>query len=78
MSTVDDILNNSVTQVPEQDAEEAKLWEDVLKMRISVNDEIEEDFLFFPAGTSKFEVWHWFDERCPRNLHDDLLNPSNN
>lgn len=43
MSTVDDILNNSVTQVPEQDAEETKLWEEVLKMRISVNDEIEED-----------------------------------
>lgn len=31
----------------------------------------------FPAGTSKFDVWHWFDERCPNNLHDDLLYPKN-
>ena len=31
-------------------------------------------FLFFSAGTSKFVVWHWFDERCPNNLHDDLMN----
>ena len=50
MSTVDDILNNSVTQVPEQDAEEAKLWEDVLKMRISVNDEIEKEEFMLHNG----------------------------
>lgn len=37
------------------------------------NGEIEADFLSFPAGTSKFDVWHWFDERCPNNLHDDLM-----
>lgn len=35
--------------------------------------EIEEDFLNFPAGTLKIDVWHWFDERCPNNLHDDLM-----
>ena len=55
-----------------------ELWDKFSEVPVNNNDEIEEDFLFFPAGTSKFEVWHWFDERCPRNLHDDLLNPSNN
>ena len=54
MSTVDDILNNSVTQVPEQDAEEAKLWEDVLKMRISVNDEIEKEEFMLHNGEVAF------------------------
>lgn len=55
-----------------------ELWNEFSEVPVNNNDEIEEDFLSFPVGTSKFDVWHWFDERCPRNLHDDLLNPSNN
>lgn len=48
---------------------------DFIMENFSVNndDEIEEDFLNFPAGTLKIDVWHWFDERCPNNLHDDLM-----
>ncbi len=49
------------------------LWEDFSEIPINNYDEIEEDFLGFSAGTSRFEVWHWFDERCPNNLHDDLM-----
>ena len=37
------------------------------------NDEIEEDFLDFPSGTDKFDVWHWFDERCPNGVAEDLM-----
>lgn len=55
-----------------------ELWDKFSEVPVNNNDEIEEDFLSFPVGTSKLDVWHWFDERCPRNLHDDLLNPSNN
>lgn len=44
---------------------------------VNNDDEIEEDFLNFPVGTSKIDVWHWFDERCPNNLHDDLMYPKN-
>ena len=54
-----------------------ELWNEFSEVPVFNNDEIEEDFLSFPVGTSKLDVWHWFDERCPRNLHDDLLNPSN-
>lgn len=50
-----------------------ELWEEFSNMPVNVNDEIERDFLNFPKGTSKFDVWHWFDERCPNNLHDDLM-----
>lgn len=51
-----------------------ELWEKFGEVSINDDDEIEEDFLSFPAGTSRFDVWHWFDERCPNNLHDDLMN----
>lgn len=55
-----------------------ELWDKFSEVPVNNNDEIEEGFLFFPVGTSKLDVWHWFNERCPHNLHDDLLNPSNN
>lgn len=51
----------------------AELWETFSEVPINNNDEIERDFLCFPAGTSRFDVWHWFDERCPNGLHDDLI-----
>lgn len=44
---------------------------------VNNDDEIEEDFLNFSAGTLKIGVWHWFDERRPNNLHDDLMYPKN-
>lgn len=53
-----------------------ELWADFAEIDVDEDDNIVSDFMCFPAGTSKFDVWHWFDERCPRNLHDDLLCPS--
>lgn len=50
-----------------------ELWERFSDIPVNKDDEIEEDFLCFEKGTSKFDVWHWFDERCPNNLHDDLM-----
>lgn len=50
-----------------------QLWDRFSQVSVNENDEIEEDFLCFKKGTSKFDVWHWFDERCPNNLHDDLM-----
>lgn len=51
-----------------------ELWDKFSEVPVNNYDEIERDFLLFYAGTSKFDVWHWFDERCPNNLHDDLMN----
>lgn len=39
-----------------------ELWDMFSNVPINDEDEIEEDFLNFKAGTSRFEVWHWFDE----------------
>lgn len=49
------------------------LWDDFSVIPINCNDEIEEDFLCFEPGTSRFDVWHWFDERCPNGLAVDLM-----
>lgn len=32
-------------------------------------EEIEEDFLYFPAGTEKEDIWHWFDERFSKGVY---------
>lgn len=50
-----------------------QLWKIFGAIPVNNDDEIEVEFLNFPAGTSKLDVWHWFDERCPNNLHDDLM-----
>lgn len=55
----------------------SQLWEEFGDIPVNNDDELETDFLHFPAGTSKLDIWHWFDERCPNNLHDDLMFPSN-
>lgn len=48
------------------DSEELeKLWEMLGDIPVNDNDEIEEEFLEFPAGTHKEEIWKWFDERYP-------------
>lgn len=48
------------------------LWKGFGEIPINNKDKIEEDFMLFPAGTSKFDIRKWFNERCPNNLHDDL------
>lgn len=50
-----------------------ELWDKLGDIPVNNDDEIEEDFLNFPAGTSKFDVWHWFDERCPNGVAEDLM-----
>ena len=45
-----------------------ELWNELSDIPVNENDEIEEDFLDFPSGTDKFDVWHWFDERCSRRF----------
>lgn len=52
-----------------------QLWENLGDIPVNDDEEIEVNFLSFPVGTPKLDVWHWFDERCPNNLHDDLLYP---
>ena len=41
------------------------LWELFGDVPINDNDEIEEDFMFWDAGTDRFDIWKWFDEKYP-------------
>lgn len=51
----------------------SQLWDDFSEIPVDNDDNIEKDFLIFDKGTSKFDVWHWFDERCPNGIYTDLI-----
>lgn len=53
-----------------------ELWDKFADIPINNEDEIETAFLGFDAGTYRFDVWHWFDERCPNGIAVDLLGES--
>jgi len=38
------------------------LWSKLGDVPINNNDQLEDDFMHFSRGVSKFEVWHYFDE----------------
>lgn len=52
------------------------LWE-FFGCVLVTDDEIESDFMDFEAGTSRLEVWSWFDELCPNGLAVDLMDEIN-
>ena len=55
MSVADNIVNNSETQAPEQDAEKAKLLKKLYSLRLSAEEEIEEDqYMLEIDGTGFF------------------------
>lgn len=47
-------------------------WEKFSNVPINNNDQIEESFLHFEAGSSRFEVWHWFEENFDIRVIDHL------
>lgn len=49
------------------------LWNELSDVCIDENENIETDFHWWPAGTPRSEIWHWFDERCPHSLAEDLM-----
>lgn len=49
-------------------------WEALALIQTNCNDEIEQDFHFFPAGTPKEDIWQWFDEKHSKGVHA-LLHP---
>lgn len=49
-----------------------KLWDEFSEIPVDDDDRILRDFRDFPAGTDRFEVWHWFDGMCPNGVMADL------
>lgn len=50
-----------------------EMWDKFSNTPINNDDEIEKPFYFWEAGTSRFEIWHWFDKLCPNGLAVDLM-----
>lgn len=50
------------------DAELEKLWVLFGNVPVNDNDEILEEFLGFPEGTDRIEIWNWFDEQYPKGV----------
>lgn len=50
-----------------------ELWDNFSEIDIDNDDNITEPFLDFEVGTSRFDIWHWFDERCPNGVVKDLI-----
>lgn len=52
-----------------RDARVEELWEMFGDIPMAPETEtMEEPFLFFPPGTHREEIWHWFDERYSRGV----------
>lgn len=54
-----------------------EMWDEFGDIPIDNDECIEQDFYHWLKGSDRYEIWHWFDERCPNNLHDDLMYPNN-
>ena len=40
-------------------------WDEFGDIPIDDNDETLESYLWWPVGTNRFDIWHWFDEKYP-------------
>ena len=49
-----------------------ELWEQFDDYDIDENECITKQFLHFPAGTHREEIWHWFEERGPLTAYQLL------
>ena len=38
-------------------------WRNFGDVPVNNKDEIERDFMYWFAGTDRFRIWHWFDEK---------------
>ena len=50
-----------------------ELWEMLGNIPIDENEDIEEDFLHFPIGTGRYEIWHWFESTFDISVAEDLM-----
>lgn len=64
--------NNSYKNIPtvkETDALMEELWAQFADVPMDPDTELmEDDFLHFPHGTSREEIWHWFDEHYSKGV----------
>ena len=56
-----------------------QLWEELSDVPVCEDKDgwlcLENDWLFFPSGTEREEIWYWFDEHYSKGVHA-LMFPS--
>ena len=76
------VVDESVTEEkdrtePYTPEELEDLWRQFGDVAVSEEETIESDFLHYPAGTSKYEVWGWFDRFYPNGVHALMFRSGN-
>lgn len=51
-----------------------KMWKLFDDVPIDKNEDIDTSFLLWKKGTYRMDIWHWFDEECPKGLVEDIIN----
>lgn len=51
------------------------MWNNFNLIDTNENGEIDEAFQQWEEGTAQSDIIKWFEEECPRNMEDDLINP---
>lgn len=46
------------------------LWKELGDVAVDRDECIEEEFLDFPVGTHREEIWHWFEEKYRVPVHE--------
>ena len=60
----------NIQTLQERDSYLEQLWAEFADVPMNPDTEcMEDDFLNFPAGTPRIDIWHWFDERYSRGVH---------
>ena len=54
-----------------------KLWSQLGDVPITEDGDIEEEFLHFPIGTDRADIWHWFEETYNLSVAVDLMGLGN-
>lgn len=58
------------------DSELEEMWAELEDVPMDpVTEEIEADFYHFPKGTTREEIWHWFDEHHSMGVNYLLYGP---
>jgi hypothetical protein len=57
-----------VMWVTSQDTILEYAWATLEDVNIDENECTEQDWFIFPAGTDKYEIWHWFDRNYSRGV----------
>ena len=67
-SIIKDALDEIET-LEDRDRELEKLWEQLGDVPMNPDTEcIEEEFQGFPVGTTREDIWHWFDQRYSKGV----------